>query len=63
MSPTHLISLKEYIDKALKKKWISPSKSPLGAGVFFVPKPNNKLRITVKDKFPIPLISQMMDNI
>eukprot|EP00122_Pirum_gemmata_P002751 Pgem_evm1s2481 len=73
LSPIQLKALKEYIDMALAKGWISPSKSPLGAGCFFVPKPNGGLRlcinfrqvndITVKDRYPVPLVDQLLNSL
>ena len=64
LSATGSLLLQQYITKALKNNWIRPSKSPLAASCFFVPKPNNKHRlcinykplnsITKKNAYPIP---------
>lgn len=65
--------LKEYIDENLKKGTIRPSKSSAGHGVLFVPKKGGELRlcvdyrplndITIKDRHPLPLISEIQDRI
>jgi hypothetical protein len=58
--------LREYIDDALRKGWIRPSRSPTGAPILFVPKKGGQLRlcvdyralnkITKKNRAPLPLI-------
>ena len=65
--------MKEYIDENLKKGYIQPSQSPAGYPIFFVPKPNGKLRpcidyrqlneITIKNRYPLPLISELQDRL
>lgn len=72
-SPQELSVLLEYIEKALEKNWIRPSKSPAGAPVLFAPKKNGTLRlcvdyrglneITVKNRYPLPLISEILDRL
>lgn len=66
--------MKGWIDENLKKGFIRPSSSPFAAPCFFVRKPDwtndKKLRlcmdyrglnsVTVKDRYPIPLISDMI---
>ena len=73
LSETELQALKEYIDKMLAKGFIRPSKSPFGSPVLFVKKPDGSLRlcvdyrklneITVKNRYPLPLISELFDRI
>ena len=73
LSELELKVLKEYIDRNLKKKWIRPSTSPFGSPVLFVKKPDGSLRLcvdyralnrmTIKNRYPIPLISEIMDRI
>ncbi|EDN06339.1 hypothetical protein HCAG_02942 [Histoplasma mississippiense (nom. inval.)] len=73
LSPQELSVLREYIEKALEKNWIRPSKSPAGAPVLFAPKKDGTLRlcvdyrglneITVKNRYPLPLISEILDRI
>ena len=53
--------------------WIEQSSSAYGASVLFVPKPDGSLRIcidyrglnkiTVKNKFPMPRIDDVLDNL
>ena len=60
-------SMEDYIGESLAAGIIRPSSSPLGAGFFFVSKKDRSLRpcidyhglnnITVKNKYPLPLIS------
>lgn len=73
MNEQQLKALREYLDENLKKGFIRESKSPAGYPLFFVPKKNNKLRpvidyrqlneITVKNRYPLPLIGEMMDRL
>ena len=60
-------SMEDYIGQSLAAGIIRPSSSPVGAGFFFVSKKDRSLRpcidyrglnnITVKNKYPLPLIS------
>ena len=69
LSPNEKIALKTYVEDALEKGWIIPSKSPISAPIFFVKKKDGTLRpcvdyrglnkITVKNKFPLPRFSDM----
>jgi len=71
MNPEQLSALKRYIDENLEKGFIRESKSPAGYPLFFVPKKGGKLRpvidyrqlneVTVKNRYPLPLIGEMMD--
>lgn len=71
LPPSEKQALKNYVDDALTKGWIRPSKSPCAAGIFFVKKKDGGLRPcvdfrdlnsrTIKNKFPIPLISSMLN--
>ena len=66
-------SLKEYLQKNLSRKFIQKSKSPAGAPVLFVSKPNGSIRlcvdyrrlnaITVKNRTPLPLILEIMSQL
>jgi len=57
----------------LKQGKISPSKSPAGVSILFVPKPDGRLRfvvdyrglnkITVHNKYPIPLMTELRDQV
>ena len=65
--------LEEHIKEQLDKNWLQPSTSAFGAPVLFVPKPDGSLRmcidyrelsrITIKNKYPLPRIDDLMDNL
>ena len=71
LTKEHAIELRKQIDYYLAQGWIRPSDSPYGAPILFIPKANGKLRmcidyralnkLTVKDKYPLPDIEQIMD--
>jgi len=74
LSETELETLREYIKTNLKKGFIRPSSSPFGAPVLFVKKPHGCClrlvidyralnRITVKNRYPLPLISELFDRL
>lgn len=66
-------AMEEYIEENLKKGFIRPSKSPVGAGFFFVNKKDGSLRpcidyrglnkITVRNSYPLPLITDLFDQL
>ena len=63
--------VREFVEEQLKKGYIQPSKSPQTLPVFFVGKKDGKKRMvqdyrylnkgTVKDNYPLPLISDLID--
>jgi len=65
--------VREFVKEQLQKGYIRPSKSPQMAPVFFVGKKNGKKRMvqdyqylnewTVKNNYPLPLISDVLENI
>jgi hypothetical protein len=73
MNPAQLAAVKKYIDEELVKGTIEPSNSPCASPVLIVRKPNGGLRvcmdyralnaITVKDRYPIPLIKETLDRL
>ena len=73
LSKDELDLLKEYLDEMLRTKKIRPSKGAAGAPIFFAKHPSGKLRIvvdyrglnavTVKDKYPLPLMTQLMESV
>jgi len=73
LSPDELELLKEYLDEMLKNGKIRSSKSSAGAPIFFAKQANGKLRIvvdyrglnaiTIKDKYPLPLMTSLMEQV
>lgn len=73
LSQNELKVLKEYLEGALQRRWIQPSKSSAGAPVLFVPKKDGGLRLCVdyrglnnltkKNRYPLPLISETLDRL
>jgi hypothetical protein len=73
LSENELKVLREYLDENLKKGFICPSESPAGAPILFVKKKDGSLRlcvdyrglnnITVKNRYPLPLIGEMLDRL
>ena len=73
LSESELKALREYLDEHLAKGFIQHSKSPAGAPILFVKKKDGSLRlcvdyralnrITVKNRYPLPLISNLLDRL
>lgn len=73
MSVKELEELKKQLDENLKQGFIRPSQSPFGSPVLFVKKKDGSMRlcvdyralnkITVKNKYPLPLISDLLDQL
>ena len=73
LSNNELEVLRTYLDDALGKGWIRHSVSPAGAPILFVPKKDGGLRlcvdyralnkVTVKNRHPLPLISETLDRL
>jgi len=65
--------MKEYIKKALQRKWIRKSNSSIASPCFFVKKSNGQLRlcvdyrqinsITTKKQYPLPIINELLDTL
>ena len=65
--------LKTYIKTNLANGFIRPSKSPAGAPILFVGKPDGSLRLcvdyrglnnlTIKNRYPLPLIGESLDRL
>ena len=73
LNEVELKELRTYLEDKLQKGYIRRSKSSAGYPIMFVPKKNGKLRlvidyrqlnsITVKDRTPLPLITEMKDRL
>lgn len=73
MSQNELKVLKKYLDDNLAKGFIRPSKSPAASPVLFARKPGGGLRlcvdyralnaITIKNRYPLPLIQETLARI
>jgi len=72
LSPLEQVKLDAFLEENLHTRQIQPSKSPMAAPVFFIKKKNGLLRlvqdycalnaITIKNKYPLPLISLSSPN-
>ena len=72
MLPAEDAELKKHLNAYLASEQIEPAQSPFGAGVLFARKKDATLRlcinyrslnnITVKDKYHLPRIDEMLDN-
>ncbi|KAL0412289.1 UNVERIFIED_CONTAM: Transposon Ty3-G Gag-Pol polyprotein [Sesamum latifolium] len=73
MAPVELQELKKQIEELLEKEFIRPSTSPWGAPVLFVKKKDGSMRlcvdyrqlnrVTVKNKYPLPRIDDLLDHL
>jgi Reverse transcriptase (RNA-dependent DNA polymerase). len=73
ISPKERGALKEFLEENLRKGYIRKSNSEYAAPFFFVKKKDGGLRpvqdyrklnkITIKDKFPLPLSQQLLDHL
>jgi hypothetical protein len=73
LSPAELAEVERQVKELLLHGLIEPSSSPYGAPVLFVTKKDGTLRmcidyralnkVTVKNKYPLPLINQLMDQL
>ena len=71
MSPHQLSELDKYLKKAMAEGKIADSKSPYGALILLVPKPDGSLRLcvdyrnlnklTILHKYPLPLMDELRD--
>jgi hypothetical protein len=73
LSPKERGECEKMLKEALDRGWIQTSTSAYGAPVLFVPKPDGSMRmfvdyralnkITIKSKYPLPRIDDLMDNL
>jgi len=65
--------VQNFVKDQLRKRYIRPTKSPQTSPVFFIGKKDGKKRMvmdycnlnsqTVKNNYPLPLITELIDNI
>ena len=73
LKPVELETLKTYIKTHLKTRFIWPSKFPTGAPILFNKKPDGSFclcvdywglnNLTIKNRYPLPLISELLDRL
>jgi hypothetical protein len=73
MSPEEQKELDDFLEEALASGRVRPSKSPVGAPVFFIKKKDGRLRfvqdyralnaITRKNRYPLPLIDDLIQRL
>ena len=73
MSAHQLDLLDKYLKKMLQQGKMSESKSPAGAPILFVPKPDGSMRLcvdygqlnklTIANKYPLPLMTELRDRV
>jgi len=73
LSPVEQKELDSFLEENLRTGQICPSKSPMAAPVFFIKKKDGSLRLvqdyralnsmTVKNKYPLPLISKLVSQL
>ncbi|WZY70984.1 hypothetical protein YC2023_003224 [Brassica napus] len=73
MAPAEMAELKKQLEELLDKGFIRPSSSPWGAPVLFVRKKDGSMRlcidyrglnrVTVKNKYPLPRIDELLDQL
>ncbi|KAG7543335.1 Integrase catalytic core [Arabidopsis thaliana x Arabidopsis arenosa] len=73
MAPAEMAELKKQLEDLLEKGFIRPSSSPWGAPVLFVKKKDGSFRlcidyrginrVTVKNKYPLPRIDELLDQL
>src|SRR5258705_13198795 len=70
LSPLELLALREFLEEHTRNGFIHPSKSPWGSPILFIKKKDGLLhlgmdfcalnRVTEKDCYPLPLISDLL---
>ena len=73
LSQMELKELEKFVQEHMKRGTIRPSKSPYAASFFFIKKKDRKLRPvqdyrpinawTIKNRYPLPLIPQLIDRL
>ena len=55
--------LDAFLQENLETGWIQSSKSPMASPFFFIKKKDGSLRLVIKNKYPLPLISELIDQL
>ena len=73
MAPVELAEVKKQVEELLERRFVRPSASPWGAPVLLVKKKDGSMRmcvdyrqlnkVTVKNKYPLPRIDDLMDQL
>ena len=73
LSPNEQVELDKFLKENLAKGYICESKSPMSSPFFFIKKKDGSLRpvqdyrrlneITVKNRYPLPLVAELMDRL
>ncbi|CEP01920.1 hypothetical protein PBRA_008863, partial [Plasmodiophora brassicae] len=73
LSPREQVALKKYLEDNLQSNFIRPSRSSAGAPILFAKKKDGSLRlcvdyrglnsVTVKNRYPLPLIDQLLSTL
>ena len=73
LSPNEQVELDKFLKENLAKGYIRESKSPMASPFFFIKKKDGSLRpvqdyrrlneITVKNRYPLPLVAELMDHL
>ena len=73
LSRTELEALRAYLNKQLERGFIQHSTSPAASPIMFTPKKDGTFRpvvdyrglnaITIKNRYPLPLISELLDRV
>jgi len=73
LSPLEQVELDAFLEENLRTGRIRPSKSPMAAPMFFIKKKDGSLHlvqdyhalntVTVKNKYPLPLISELVSQL
>ena len=73
LNPGEQRALDEFLEENLKTGRIRPSKSPMASPFFFIKKKDGTLRpvqdyqrlndLTIKNRYPLPLIQELMDKL
>ena len=73
LNPKEESAARDHVKEMILKKYITPSKSPYGAPILFIAKPDGGLRVvcdyrmlnklTIKNRYPLPRIDELLAHI